>query len=315
LTDPFAREGVSQPVERSARTYALIAGGIALLALLAFLIFNRGDEDQDKLIGNETSTAAPSSPEKRCASAATYDRIKRELFRRAAQVRGSDQAAFDKLAAYATIRMERPVLESQDGARSVACSGSVSIDLPPGVAVVGGRRTLTADVDYALQRAADGSGEVLTLSGADAIVTPLATLSRTQQAPRPVQEPLNTADPTYDGPGEIAPALPATPPVNPPPPASRPATAQPSFNCANARTRGEIAVCNDNALAALDRQMATHFNRAMAAATPGERAMLTRSRNRFLAFRDRCASDACIADAYRGRIAEITDIMSGRFEP
>jgi uncharacterized protein len=53
----------------------------------------------------------------------------------------------------------------------------------------------------------------------------------------------------------------------------------------------------------------------MAAATPGERAMLTRSRNRFLAFRDRCASDACIADAYRGRIAEITDIMSGRFEP
>jgi hypothetical protein len=316
LTDPYRRDGVRPPVQRVNPTTIAIIGGALLLALLAaFLFLHRGNEDQDKLTGSETATAA-ASPERRCASQSTYNLIKRELFRRAAQVRGSDQPAFDKLAAYAAVRMERPVLESEDGG-TVNCSGSLSLDLPPGVAVVGGRRTLTADIDYSLQRAADGSGEVLTLGGADAIITPLATLARV--APKPTATPappLNTADPGYDGPGEVAPAAPDVPPVYPPPPArTEPATARPSFNCANAKTRGEIAVCNDSGLAALDRQMASHFNRAMAAATPGERTMLTRSRDRFLAFRDRCASDACIADAYRGRIAEITDIMSGQFRP
>ena len=310
MRDPYRRDGVRPPVQRvNPTTIAIIAGALLLALLAAFLFLRRGDEDQDKLTGNETTTTA-SSPEKRCASQSTYDLIKRELFRRAAQVRGSDQAAFNKLAAYAVIRMERPVLESEDKG-AVNCSGSLSLDLPPGVAVAGGRRTLSADVDYALQRAADGSGEVLTLGGADAIITPLATLSRIAQPAATPATPLNIADPSYDGPGEVAPAGPAVPP--PPPP--EPATARPSFSCTNARTRSEIAVCNDSGLAALDRQMASHFRRAMAAATPGERAMLSRSRDRFLAFRDRCASDACIADAYRGRIAEITDIMSGRFEP
>ena len=62
----------------------------------------------------QLSAAAGRSPEKLCASKATYDLIKRELFRRAAQLRGSDQAAYDKLSGYAVIRMENPVMESQD---------------------------------------------------------------------------------------------------------------------------------------------------------------------------------------------------------
>jgi len=41
--------------------------------------------------------------------------------------------------------------------------------------------------------------------------------------------------------------------------------------------------------------------------------MLERSRKRFLAYRDSCGSRACVADAYYGRIREISDIMSGRF--
>jgi hypothetical protein len=43
--------------------------------------------------------------------------------------------------------------------------------------------------------------------------------------------------------------------------------------------------------------------------------MLERTRGRFLAYRERCGSDACIADAYRGRIREIRDIMAGRWHP
>ena len=312
-------------------TLALIAGA-ALLLILGFLFLRGGNEDQDKLTGNERATAAADDPEKRCSSKATYDLIKRELFRRAAQVRGSDQASFNRLADYAALRMERPVLESEDEEKQqVSCSGSLSLDLPPGVAVVGGRRSLTSDVDYSLQRAADGSGDVLTLSNADAIITPLATLARTAQGASPSPSP---ADPTYDVPGETPPPsiapTPAPPPtaaapyapapVRPPVQQQRPdpvqsSTARPSFNCSNARTRGEIAVCRDGGLASLDRQMASQFNQAYAQAGPGERAMLNRTRTRFLTFRDRCESDACVADAYRGRMAEIRDIMSGQWSP
>ncbi|QIK77550.1 hypothetical protein G7077_00050 [Sphingomonas piscis] len=308
-------------------TVALIAGALLVLLVGGLLLARQGDADQDKLNGDESSASASADPEKRCASAKTYDLIKRDLFRRAAQVRGSDQAAFDSLAAYAALRVDRPVMEREDEDRgSVYCSGQLALDLPPGVAVVGGRRTLVAEVDYELQRSADGAGDVLTLHKADAIVTPLATLARTASPQTsPSSDPLsNSADPTYDGPGEATPDPLAPVPVAPPPPVARPqqpsasqptATTRPSFNCANARTRGERAVCSSSDLASLDRQMASQFGRAIADATPGEREMLQRSRTRFLSYRDRCTSDACIADAYQGRIREISDIMSGRWAP
>ena len=49
----------------------------------------------------------------------------------------------------AVLRMENPVMESQDSTTgAVNCSGSLALDLPPGVAVVGGRHSLSSDVDY-----------------------------------------------------------------------------------------------------------------------------------------------------------------------
>ena len=80
-------------------TLALIAG-LLLVALVAYFATSR-NPDQDKLTGSDVAQrqADRRRPEKLCASKSTYDLIKRELFRRAAQVRGSDQAAFDKLAA------------------------------------------------------------------------------------------------------------------------------------------------------------------------------------------------------------------------
>jgi hypothetical protein len=290
----------------------LALGGVVLLLLIVWYFSTRGSADEDKLTGNELASAPATDPERRCASKATYDLIKRELFRRAAQLRGSDQAAFDQLSAHAAVRMENPVMESEDeGTKAVNCSGSLSIDLPPGVAVVGGRRSLSADVDYTVQPAADGSGAVVLLRNADAIVTPLATLARVAQQPAPVTTPPSGA--------VVEPVDPLAPVQAPQPAPERPApatsAARPSFNCGAARTRGEVAVCRDSGLAALDRQMASQFNGAMAQAGPEERAVLQRTRSRFLSYRDSCRSDACIADAYRGRMREISDIMAGRWAP
>lgn len=305
---------------------ALIAGLLLLIVIVAVLA-RRGGADEDRLSDDQLATSGASEPEERCASQDTYDLIKRGLFRRAAALRGSDQAAFDRLSAYASARMVDPVLRSEDEELgTVTCQGSLTLDLPPGVAVVGGRRSLSADIGYTLQTAADGSGDVVTLTGADSIVTPLATLARIGQptgtplAP-PQQLPGSAADPLApepEVPGEPVAEPPAAtvPPAAPPAPPQAPQpNADPSFNCSAARTRGELAVCRDPGLASLDRQMAAQFNRAIASADAEERALLLRTRSDFLRFRDNCPSNACIAQTYQGRMREIRDIMAGRWTP
>jgi len=207
-------------------------------------------------------------------------------------------------------------MESQDNSTgAVNCSGSLALDLPPGVAVVGGRRTLTSDVDYTVTAAADGSGPVVLLRNADAIVTPLATLAAVAQpAPEPQAVEANESEPQSDtaAPGQPQMPVPPTQPTPVVPP--RPASARPSFDCSTARTRGEVAVCSEAGLAALDRQMAAQFSRSFAAASPEQRDILRDSAHRFYAYRDRCPTNACIGDAYVGRMREIRDIMQGRWQ-
>ena len=287
----------------------LIVTVLALLALIFVVGRDNSSSSDDRLSDAIPAESANGSPEGLCANATTYGLVKEALFREAAQVRGSDQAAYERLAGSAFARMEAPVMTAEDEARgAVSCSGSLTLQLPPGLAVVGGRRILSGEIDYVVQPAADGSGTAVALSHAEGIVTLLATLTRVSgAAPQPnAPQDLNTIDPL--APVSEAP-LPAPEPVP-----DRP-SANPSFNCDNARTRGEIAVCDDPGLASLDRQMASQFNSAMSDAAPPERAMLEQSRNRFLRFRDGCRTNNCIVDAYRGRMREIRDIMSGDWQP
>lgn len=320
MMEPQRRDDVDVTVQRPNWTTMALIGGLLVLVLVLGYVATRGNPDQDKL----TNTGVASAPvkglnaEKLCASGATYDLIKRELFRRAAQVRGSDQAVFDRLSGAAVVRMENPVMESRDSSTGgVNCAGSLSVDLPPGVAVVGGRRSLSADVDYTVAAAADGSGPVVLLKNADAIITPLATLAQVSQPVADETRPTadaNTAEPVNQG----TPSAPQPPvaPVQPSPPAEpRPVATRPSFDCSAARTRGELAVCNEPGLAALDRQMAAQFSRAFASASPEEREILRQSAHRFYSYRDRCPSTACMSDAYTGRMREIRDIMEGGWQP
>ncbi len=296
-------------MQRLNPTAIALLGGVLVLLLLLYIFASGKNENSDKLSDDQIAGRAATDPEKRCASQATYDLIKRELFRRAGQLRGADQAAFNKLVGYSVVRMDAPMLKSHDEQLgTIACTGSLSLDLPPGVAVVGGRRTLTADIEYTLQPAADRSGDGLTLVNADAIITPLATLARVGT---PAVDPLAPTAPvdSLGGPPLTAEPLPSAPP----PAASAAPQARPSFNCEYARTRGEIAVCNDSGLAALDRQMAAQFNRAISGADAGQRGVLQNTRSRFITVRERCRSDDCIADTYHGRMREIDDIMAGRW--
>lgn len=300
--EPEPPADVHRPMRRLNPTVIALLGGVLILLLLIAYFAGNRNPDQDKLKDSQITKSQAAAPEKRCSSQATYDLIKRELFRRAAKLRGSDQAAYDRLAAYAVVRMENPVLENQDQASgSVTCSGSLSLDLPPGVAAVGGRRSLMSDVDYTLQPAADDSGVVVLLRNADSIIAPLATLARIG-VPAQAETEQN----------EITPEQAAETPVAPATPQPVPSPSGP--NCAAPSSRGEAAVCSDAGLASLDRNTSAQYSRALSVASAEQQALLRSTRDRFLAYRDRCPDDRCISDAYAGRMREIRDIMEGRWQ-
>ena len=310
------KEPVVEPAteERKRRYRWLIVALVAAVAagvLLASTVWDSRWSNEDNAVGNELLGATAPDPQTWCAAQSTYDAIRRELFRRAAQVRGSDQQAYTRLTDFALLRVSGPVAHDvNDEVQSVTCSGTAYLDLPPGVAVAGGRRSLSGDLEYVVQPAADGSGNVVRLGNADSIVVPLATLSRTGA---PLTAPLVPPSLENQVIEQPAPVQEGQEPPQEDENRSSPAVADPSFDCGRARTRGEIAVCGDPGLAALDRQMAAQFNAAMSRGDAQQRSLLQRTRSRFLSYRDRCATNKCVAETYRSRMREISDIMAGRW--
>jgi uncharacterized protein YecT (DUF1311 family) len=326
---------------RLGSTAALLIGALLALGLIVYVFSGSGGRRAD------------SDPH--CVSRESLDLVKSELFRRAGSVRGSTDPAFDAGARESVIRTPSRIFRRDDAAsHKVTCTGAVAVDLPPGLAAVGGRRTLSGNMEFVLQRGSDGAVRLASIANADGLIGELATVSEAgaqlpppaaksapastaPQQPRPAPPPPRLAAPPQAEappppqprrqapPAPPKPQKPATPPAKkkaeaPAPPAhaappKRPhiASAKPSFNCRYAKTSGEIAVCGNAELARLDREMSAEFFRALHAATPGQREILQRSRKRFLGYRDSCGSEACIADAYRGRMREIADIMNGNW--
>ena len=296
------------------------------------------------------AAAARPDPAAGCASRETDERIKRELFLRAARLRGSDQAAFERIAGASLIRVENPELMARNELLgTILCRAKIAVDLPPGVAVLGGRRTLTAEIGYSLE--ADGSGEI-SLHDDGLVVAPLATLAQARRSPdiddeepatggTPLVEPPPALPPvrvvTVPPPVRVAPTRAAPARVTSPPPArtatprvasplparaasTKPpaaaapertaAEAKPSFSCRYAKGRGEKAVCGNATLAQLDRHLAVLYGQSWGQADAARRERLLSTREQFLARRDACRSDACVNGVYVRRIREVSEIMA-----
>lgn len=89
-----------------------------------------------------------------------------------------------------------------------------------------------------------------------------------------------------------------------------PARATPSFSCRVAKRRGEIAVCGDANLAALDRQQALLYSQSWGRADTSKRAKLVRAHQRLVSRRDRCGSQPCTKRVYLAAMKEVAAIMS-----
>lgn len=153
-----------------------------------------------------------------CASKVTYDRLKNLAFDEAVKVRRADARNLHKLAAYSVIRMESPIVKSRDDSLNVTvCSGHFVLEIPPGAeGGFNGERQLKADVEYTAQAAADGSGLIYQLAGAEPIIFKLAAFDLKGHKFTPPAESLLLADaqrtppvPSPQGSGAAAAATPA----------------------------------------------------------------------------------------------------------
>lgn len=335
--------------------------GTSVVTALLGLAVTSCDWATPKVPGAEQRTARQKLADARrlkqaCGSAQTYDRLKALTFDEAGKARSNAPGVLDAVAANAIVRMENPVARSRDEQLDITmCEGHLVLDLPAGIqgAPDGGHR-LEADVRYSAQQAADGSGLVYRMQGAEPIISRLAALAphgeRDAQVTAsagpppaavageaPVREAPVSRAPVVAGPASAAPAMVPPPPRSYPAPvrapqaplprpvrptvavaaappeteaATRPPStaARPSFSCGAVQSHVLRMVCADPALAAQDRRMSATFYAGLANGDDRTRAALRASRDRFLAFRNRCATPACVSQAYDDRIAEIRDI-------
>lgn len=92
------------------------------------------------------------------------------------------------------------------------------------------------------------------------------------------------------------------------------ATWSPSFDCAKASTFSEKTICTDTLLGKLDGALAENYKYMLASDIgDGARNDLKATQRKWLAERNKCADNQCLADAYRKRINEVCEypVISG----
>lgn len=185
----------------------------ALAALLIYYVFAGGSSRQ---------TASGSGP--RCTSQQALALVKDEIFRRATAVRRSDDPGLGQVAQHSVLRAASRIVRGRDErSGAVTCTGSLALDMPPGITVVDGRRSLTADLRYALRTGPDGKTLLHMLGNTDPIVVPLATLAPAESSGAPLPAP---ADMNMSGAEDAELPIAAEAPSEPAPPAPQSAAAE-----------------------------------------------------------------------------------------
>jgi hypothetical protein len=213
-------------------------------------------------------------------------------------------------------RIESPLLQGHDPAlKRTQCAGRLVFGLPPSVfKAFDGATSLSADVTYAVQPAADKSGIVVTAEGVTPIVDQLVTASQKKRLVR-VKIPNPVAPRIVMGPGDIMsgpaelllPPLPRAEPLPPPSIDVPSAAARPSFGCKGNLSRVEKMICSDSMLADQDRSLATAYKAARSRTPAGEVAQLESMRGKYLGRRNACSNAQCVASVYDDWIGALSD--------
>ena len=85
-----------------------------------------------------------------------------------------------------------------------------------------------------------------------------------------------------------------------------------SAKCRSVRPGAEAAICNNNSLTALDRNVVEFYNQSLMYGAETNRGALLDSRNSFLARREACRSDTCLQSVHLGHLRELSAIVEKR---
>ena len=187
------------------------------------------------------------------------------------------------------MRVMEPVLDQHDNETGrTICSGRLVLDLPPNLErSFGTDRQLSVQIRYSAQQAADGSGTVFDVFGAEGLVQRIAqgASSRT-----PVAALSNAAGQDRSG---------GQPSFNP------------SFRCSPTNTAVERMTCSSPELSSLDRRSTAAYNRALETADePGARAAIRQFHRLFLRDLSTCRTRYCVARAYQAQIGRL-EMLAG----
>jgi uncharacterized protein len=97
---------------------------------------------------------------------------------------------------------------------------------------------------------------------------------------------------------------------------SRPAVADPSFDCSGSLSQTETVICSDDALSQLDIRMAAAYRRALASVSGRDLESMRADQKAWIAQRDACGFDkACIRTAYRDQLAALEAVRPAAAPP
>lgn len=230
----------------------------------------------------QPEAVAEAQPQARCVSAATVAQLKRMAFSAARRISSTDPVKMNDLEREASAAITMPLLQSHDATLDrTVCTGRLRIDVPVGARGIFGHEELLADITYAMQPAADGSGLVYQVDDFGRIESAIGYADLTRfnlSSSRPIPAPV---------------------PAAPPPVAARSGA---SFDCSKARTNVELMICADPDLARMDGRMATLYASARRTQPGAADVQLA-----WIKARNKCADEACLYQTYADRIDSLSD--------
>ncbi len=292
-----------------------VFGGVGLaVALGGCSYFSSSDAE------NTTAVATVKGAEVNCVKPQVVTMLRDKIFDAAIASTKEATQNLNNLRVALVGRIESPLLQGHDPAlKRTQCAGKLVFSLPPSVIkAFDGATSLSADISYSVQPAADKSGLVVDAEGTTPIVDALVTATQKKRIVR-VKIPNPNALPVNSGPridtasgdifGDLAPPRPAPPPPEPKlaPLDLGPATVRPSFGCKGNLNRVERMICSDTMLADQDRTLASTYKAARSRAPLAEEGKLEAVRNRYLSRRNACGDALCVSAVYDDWIAAMSD--------
>jgi len=238
------------------------------------------DNAMNAVVSNVVDGAPVSGADQKCASQLTYDAIKKTLFDAARKKVTTNPLPLGSLQNASVVRMTTPlVVNDNPQLQRTDCSGQLALMLPPSASnAFGGSNMLQASVQYSVQQAADHSGAVVQVNGADAISDQLATATDFLAQHKSL---------TGAGDGSVTPFAGKT--------------YNPSFDCGGKLTNAMRMICQDEDLAAMDRDMNALYQQKKGATPKPDLPALIQAQRDFLKSRNNCPDTGCMKDLYSKR--------------